>query len=168
MVPEPVAQPEYIGLASPAEKGDMQLTLYLYSIKERGDYRQNLMLQRGENTMQFPPLQLELRYLLTAASTAEVSSRTIDENRIIGRAMQVLYDNSIIKGAKLLGTLAENNEELRIVIDNIPVDILMRLWNFPNMPYRMTMGYIVGPVALDSTRYRKTKRVKDAEVDIVG
>lgn len=168
LTPEPIPQPEYIGLGSPADKTDLRLSLFLYNIRESGEVRRNEMLGRGTERLQYPPLAIELYYLMTAYSQAEQLSRALDESRIIGRAMQVLYDNSILRGSQLVGTLAEHNQEIRIVLDNIPVDILMRLWNFPNIPYKLSVGYVVGPVLIDSRRIRTTKRVREAHINVGG
>ncbi|MFZ5352370.1 MAG: DUF4255 domain-containing protein [Bacillota bacterium] len=161
MVPEPVLQPEMIGLASPADKGDYRLTLFLYNIVESGDFRNNQLQVTESGLLQYPPLSLNLYYMLTAHSSSELNSRALDEHRILGKAMQVLFDNSIVRGSQLQGTLREKNEELKIVVDNIPVDILVKIWNFPNIPYKLSVSYLVGPVYLDSTRTKEAKRVME-------
>lgn len=168
MTPEPIAQPESIGLASPADKADISLGLFLYSIQEYGEIRQTQMRYKSENKLQYPPIVLDLYYLLTAYSTAEQASKAIDEHRILGRAMQVLYDNSILRSSQLLGTLGEYNEEVRTVIENVPIEVLTRIWNFPNIPYRLSVAYKVGPVNIDSTRFRETHRIKKADFNIEG
>ncbi|HWR60834.1 MAG TPA: DUF4255 domain-containing protein, partial [Clostridia bacterium] len=161
MVPEPVLQPEMIGLASPADKGDLRLSLFLYNIVESGDLRNNQLQVSESGLLQYPPMSLNLYYMLTAYSSSELSSRALDEQRILGKAMQVFFDNSIIRGSALQGTLREKNEEVKIVMDNIPVDILIKLWNFPNIPYKLSVSYLVGPIYLDSTRTKQTKRVME-------
>jgi hypothetical protein len=168
MTPEPIPQPELIGLASPADKGDLYLSLYLYNIKESGDNRQTRMISRSVGEIQYPPETVDLYYLLTAYSTAELQSRVLDEHRILGRAMQVLYDNSVLRGASLVGTLADNGEEVRVVMDALSGDALTRMWNFGEAPYRLSVGYIAGPVNIDSTRIKTTKRVTERDFRIQG
>jgi hypothetical protein len=165
MVNEPIQQPEFIGLSHPNDKGDLSLSLFLYSVKESAD-RQTQMLSRGQSTLQFPPLTVELFYLLTAHSAAELQTRSLDEHRILGKALQVLYDNSIIKGQALQGSLADTNEELRIVMENLPLDTLISL--FPNSPYKLSVCFSVGPVYIDSTRIKATKRVVERDISITG
>lgn len=159
MVPEPILQPELIGLASPADKGDLNLSLFMYHIMEYGEIRQNQLIARDSKSMSYPPMALDLYFLVTAHSTAELHSRGLDEARILGKVMQVLYDHSVLKGSYLKGTLAENNEEIRIVINNEPIEILTRIWNFPNVPYKLSLSYEVGPVYLDSQRLKSGQRV---------
>lgn len=166
MVPEPIAQPEYIGLAPPTDKGDLQLSLFLYSITENGDFRQTRLISRGTDQLQYPPMTVNLRYMITAHSTAELQNRALDEQRILGRAMQVFYDHSILRNPYLQGTLAEQDEELRIVLEDLNLDAAINL--FPNTSYKCSVGYMVGPVHLDSTRVQTTKRVLEKNIHLQG
>lgn len=168
MTPEPIPQPEMIGLASPADKGDLFLSLFLYNIKDSGDNRQTQMISRGTGTIQYPPMTVDLFYLLTAHSTAELQSRALDEHRILGKAMQVLYDYSVLRGSAVVGTLADQGEEVRIVLDSMNADVLTRMWNFADFPYRLSVSYTVGPVHIDSTRVKTTKRVLERDFRIEG
>lgn len=168
MTPDPIPQPELIGLASPADKGDLYLSLFLYNILENGENRQTQMVARGTEAIQFPPMTVNLYYLLTAHSTAELQSRVVDEHRILGRAMQVLYDHSVLRGPSAVGTLAEMGEEVRVVMEPLTGEALTRMWNFADLPYRLSIAYRVGPVHIDSTRVRTTKRVVERDFRIQG
>ncbi|UJF34069.1 DUF4255 domain-containing protein [Paenibacillus hexagrammi] len=168
MTPDPIPQPEMIGLASPVDKGDFYLSLFLYAIKESGDNRRTQMVARGTNEIQYPPMVVDLHYLLTAQSPAELQSRALDEHRILGRAMQVLYDNSVLRGSLTVGTLAEKEEEVRVVMAPISGDGMMNMWNFADTPFRLSMSYTVGPVYIDSTRIKTTKRVLERDIRIEG
>lgn len=165
MTPEPIRQPEYIGLSLPVDKGDLSLSIYLFNVQESMQRRHD-MINRGSGVVQFPPMTIELQYLITAHSSAELQSRAADEQRILGRAMQVLYDNSVIKDPYLLGTLADSNEELHLVMSQVSMDTLVAL--FPNTPYKLSVCYTVGPVYIDSTRTKHTKRVLDRNIVIQG
>ncbi|CAN7250886.1 DUF4255 domain-containing protein [Paenibacillus sp. LjRoot56] len=168
MTPDPIPQPEMIGLASPVDKGDFYLSLYLYNVRESGNNRQTHMIARGTNEIQFPPMVVDLSYLVTVQSPAELSSRALDEHRILGRAMQVFYDHSILRGSMTVGTLAEQDEEVRIIMDPFKGESLMNMWNFSDTPYRLSVAYTVGPVHIDSTRIRTTKRVSETDFRIQG
>lgn len=163
-----ISQPEQIGLSSPSDHGDLRLSLFLYNVRENGEYRQNQMINRGSGDLQYPPISLELFYLLTAYSKAELHSRSQDESRILGKAMQILHDHSILRASYLQGSLAEKNEELKITLDNLHTDVLIKLWNFPNTPYKLSLSYAVGPVLLDSKRTKATKRVEEVEFNVRG
>ncbi|MGF7031719.1 hypothetical protein J2T17_002633 [Paenibacillus mucilaginosus] len=142
LTPYPVPHPELIGLSGPAERGDFNLTLFLYQIRENPEYR----LQTGRPGG-LPPLALDLCYLMTAHSTAEAQTRMLDEHRILGRAVQTFHENGILQGSMLEGTLAEHGESLRIVRESVPTDMLNTL--FWQMPYRLSVAYQVGPVYVD-------------------
>ncbi|WP_317891276.1 DUF4255 domain-containing protein [Paenibacillus oceani] len=168
MTPDPIPQPELIGLCSPVDKGDFYLSLFLYSVRESGDSRKTQMVSRGTGEIQFPPMTVDLHYLMTVHSPAELQSRALDEQRILGRAMQVLYDHSVLRGPALVGTLAERNEEVRVVMESMPGDALLNMWNFADTPYRLSVSYVAGPVMIDSTRVKTTKRVTERDVSIQG
>lgn len=165
---ELISQREQISLCSPNEQGDSRLSLFLYNIRESGEFRPNQMINRGTGDLQYPPMSLELYYLITAHSKAELHSRSEDESMIIGKTMQILHDHSILRGSYLEGSLAEKNEEIKITLDNLHTDVLIRLWNFPNTPYKLSLSYAVGPVLLDSKRKKATKRVKEVEINVRG
>lgn len=165
MTPEPVLQPELIGLASPADKGDFALTLFLFSIEPNGVNQQAYMMNSRGNSERPSPMAVDLSYLLTAHSTAELQTRGLDEHHIMGRAIQVLYDNTVIKGSALQGALADADEELRVVmIEQLSLHTAITL--FPSMPYKLSFSFKIGPVYIDSTRTRPIKRVvaRDTQV----
>ncbi|MCT4604679.1 MAG: DUF4255 domain-containing protein [Marinisporobacter sp.] len=166
LVPEPILKKENIGLCSPAEKGDFQLTMYLYNIEECGEYRINEMIKLPDGNLQYPPISFNLYYLLTAYSTAELKSKALDEHKILGRAIQVLHDHGTLNREYLLGSLKSSDQDIRIQIKNLTYDEMMRIWNFHDIPYSLSIAYRVGPILIDSTRIKKTKRVVDSSIHI--
>lgn len=166
MTPEPISQAENIGLSPPTESGDLNLSLFLYNIKENGDNRNNQMISRGVDALQYPPMTVDLHYLLTAHSSAELQTRAFDEHRILGRAMQVLYDHSILRNSVLQGSLADENEEIRVTMNEAPLDTMINL--FSESTYKLSVSYVIGPVFINSTRIKTTKRVLDRDFNIQG
>ena len=142
MVPDPIPKPELIELCSPAETGDFRLTLYLYSVKENGEFR-------NSGSVRNSGLSLSLFYLLTVHSAAELKSRAYEENYMLGKAMQVMDNHGIVKGSALHGALAENAETVKINLYPLSADEMSKLWIFPNIPYQLSVAYMVGPVTLD-------------------
>ncbi|MCT4593105.1 MAG: DUF4255 domain-containing protein [Anaeromicrobium sp.] len=167
LVPEPIDKKENIGLCSPADKGDFQLTLYLYNIEESGEFRQTEMIKLPDGNLRYPPISFNLYYLLTAYSTAELKSKALDEHKILGRAIQVLYDNAILRGNDLAGSLKGSDQDIRIQTKNLSYDEMMRIWNFNDVPYNLSIAYRVGPVLIDSTRIKEAKRVVDTKISIM-
>lgn len=168
LTPHVVSQPESIGLATPHDRGSLALCLYLYNVAESGIQRETQMVPRGQNSQQFPPLTVQLEYLLTAYSSADLTLRAIEEARIMGKAIQALYDFSVVRGNLLKGSLREANEQIRIVSRNLTIQELSDVWMFKDVPYRLSMAYSVGPVYVNSTRMRTTKKVTNVDVSIQG
>lgn len=166
MTPEPISKPEKIGLCSPADPGDFQLTLYLYYVEENGDFRQNGMITENLNKMRYPPLSLKLHYLLTAHSKTELHTRSIDESKILGKAMQVLFDNNVLAGSRLEGGLKENRDGIQINMNKLTFEELQKIWAFPGAPYKLSVSYSVQPVLMNSTRMREIKRITDAQINL--
>lgn len=165
MTPDPIPRPDLIGIASPADKGDLALSLYLCAVRENGDARRNEMQLQG-GVMRYPPLTVDLHYLLTPHSTADLQTRALDEHRLLGRAAQVLYDHSIVRSPYLEGTLAENEEELRITSVGLEPDQVTRYWSFGDLPYKLSLVYRVGPVLLESNRVKATSRVVERRITL--
>lgn len=165
MTPDPIPRPDLIGIASPADKGDLALSLYLCAVRENGDARRNEMQLQG-GVMRYPPLSLDLHYLLTAHSTADLQTRALDEHRLLGRAAQVLYDHAIVRSPYLEGTLAEMGEELRITSVGLDPDQIARYWSFGDLPYKLSLVYRVGPVLLESNRVKAAPRVVERRIKL--
>lgn len=168
LVPDVVTQAENIGLATPTDRGNLALCLFLYNVTESGIQRETQMVPRGQNAQQFPPMTIRLEYLMTAYSNAELGVRANEEARVMGRAMQVFYDYSVVRGNLLKGSLRESNEQLRINNRNLSIAEISDVWLFKDVPYRLSMAYSIGPIYVNSTRIRTTKKVTDIDVSIQG
>ncbi len=164
LVPELIAHPDGIGLAHPADKGDLQLSVFLYHIKENTESRNRDMINKGVGDLQYPPIALDLSYLITAHSASDLLSRGIDEHRIMGRTLQLMFDSPILRGADLLGSLAQSEQSMRIVKEEVPLETILHF--FPDTPYRLSLCYNVGPVLLASTRTRSVSRVAERKIKL--
>lgn len=161
LVPDLVAHPDGVGLAHPHDKGDMNLSLYLYQVMENPDFRSNDLIDRG-GELRYPPVALDLYYLITAHSASDVLTRAIDEHRIIGKTLQTFHDHNVLKGADLVGALAGSEGAFKIVKEDLPLDTAISL--FPDLPYKLSLNYRVGPVYLDSNRTKTAPRVRERQV----
>lgn len=163
LVPELISHPDGVGLASPMDKGDMNLTVYLYHVRENTEVRNNDLIDQG-NVMRYPPIPLNLSYLITAHSSSDVLTRAIDEQRIMGRTIQLLHDHAVLRGEDLEGSLAGTDNSFRIQKDDVPLETMISL--FPNHPYKLSIGYQLGPIMLDSTRTKAVSRVKERHLKL--
>ena len=160
-----LVNPDSIVLLSPAdvEGQNTRLTVFLYSVLENSYLKNREVIQEDPDHLRYPPLTVDLHYMLTTYASAQIpdlTERTLEEHRILGRAMRVLYDNAIIRGSVLQGNLAGGDEEFRITLETLSLEELNKIWtSFPNSHYHPSVGYLVTPVTIESSRVTDTKRV---------
>jgi hypothetical protein len=88
-----------------------------------------------------PPMVLTLKYLLTPfAATPE------DEQQILGRAMQALYEDAIFSGPDLRGTpapagLVGSADVLAVTLDPLTLEERARVFHAIQQPYRLSLSY---------------------------
>src|SRR3984957_3305810 len=118
-----------------AEMSDLQgnismvparLTVFLFEVGEDPSARNHPRrrdFQPPFATTTKPPLALVLRYLLTAWGGDRLT-----EHRLLGRAMQVLYDGALISGPDLKGSsLRGSNETLKVTLSPLSLENLTRV-----------------------------------------
>lgn len=160
-----------IALLSPAElEGqDIRLTLFLYAVSENPHLKNAPAPPAPPGIRRAPPLQVDLSYLLTAHGSRLITDRTersLEEQRILGRAMRVLYDNSLLAGSVLKGGLAGSTAQFRINLQPLSLDDLSKIWTaLPNNALKASAGYQVSPVAIDSTRSTGGKPVVERTLE---
>lgn len=164
LVPEVIPGSHAIGLCSPADKGDYSLGLHLYDIRECEDVRATEMVQVRPFSQQFPPMLLSLYYMITAYSDSDLKFRAAQEQRILGRVMQIFYDNPVIQ-ADRIGPSALGMD-MRIELLNPELDEKLRLWNMPDIPYKASLFYRVTPVELESVRTKRVTRVTELSFEL--
>jgi len=87
-----------------------------------------------------------LRYLLTPFSGDQLTN-----HKILGRVLQVLYDEAIISGSVLQGVLKDTDQALKITLSPLSLEERTRVWHSVQKPYRLSLSYEVRVVNLDST-----------------
>lgn len=162
MVPEVISHEESIGLCSPEDKGNFNLGIYLYDIRESDEVFENGMREGGRHWQKYPSTYLSLYYMITAYSQSNVKFRSMQEHRIIGKAIQVLKDygyllSDTFKDSKGPGSCTLKMERM----DN---DEKMKLWSMSNIPYRLSVFYKVFPIEIESTRTKNISRVTSVDL----
>ena len=171
MGPDLIDQDREIALSSPNDAGTgdgSRLTIYLYRVTENGHLknaqRRDVDVGRERRT----PLALDLYYLLTAHPSdggRDGMERTEEQHRVLGRAMQVLYDNPLIRGSDLKGSLS-GQPELQVSIDPQDMDEVMSIWStFDETPFQPSVAYLVTPVLIESTREEEVARVVERRLE---
>lgn len=95
LVPDTLRSADSIGLCSPDDHGDFQLGVYLYAIEECAEMRESEMVGRGLSRQQYPPSYFQLYYMITPYSTSSLKFRAEEEQRVLGKVIQVLKDYGI-------------------------------------------------------------------------
>lgn len=157
-----------IALTSPSNVGDgeqLRLTLYLYRIAENADLKNSANSIQGDR-LKDPPLALDLHYLLTAhpaTSGDDETARSIDQHSVLGRAMQVLQNDAILRGSDLTESLADEGEDVQISMNPMNADSfdqLLSMWStFQEQPYQPSISYLISPVFIESTTTTPVPRV---------
>jgi hypothetical protein len=129
-----------------------RLSLWLYQIAEN-EFMKNQPPARanGHATLQFPPMALNLFYLVTPFATDGES-----DHLLLGRTLQVLYDNANVL---LRDAAGEISEELRIIYCRLTLEELTRIWEALREPYRLSVCYQVRVLRVDSQREAGRERV---------
>lgn len=144
---------------SPVDLNDTDhpaLALWLYQVTPNAYLRNAPNIRvRGEEFENITPLSLDLYYLLTPFRETE------DENQqILGRALQVLYDNSVLPLHA-----GEDSEELHVNICQRSIEELAKVWEAAQRAYRLSVCFEVRVVKIDSKRKPPAGRVRDRLTD---
>lgn len=162
MVPEIILNSDAIGLCNPTDKGDIILGINLYDIKESTEVFTSGMKNIGMGKQKYPSSYMDLYYMITAFSSSDVKFRATEEQRILGKTIQVLRDNSIIT-ADMMNSASAMTADTFIEMLRLEQDEKMKLWSVPNVAYKMSLFYKVHPIEIESERVREVHRVTDVD-----
>ncbi|MBO5292128.1 MAG: DUF4255 domain-containing protein [Lachnospiraceae bacterium] len=163
LVPDVLKNESDIGLRSPEEHGDVSLGLFLYDIQECEELHQRGMLNTHVNRQMYPPVYLNLFYMITAYSAGDLKFRMAQEERILGGVVQIFHNNTLIPA----GEGQENGGmDLHIQLLRISTEEKSRIWNFQGVPYKLSLFYKVSPVMIESGRERAVSRVTQTDITI--
>lgn len=160
LVPDLIQSQDNIGLCSPTDHPDTVLGIYLYDVRENGEVRENGMQPVDLQYLQYPPIYLDLYYMVTTYLTMDLRYRSEEEHRILGGVMQLFHDNPILEAGR--------GEEFKLELENMDIDGKMKLWSGFGGNYRLSLFYKVSPVKLESTLFKKVARVKEIRIDAVN
>ncbi len=165
LVPEPVAQAEQIGVCDPHDRGNFVVGVHIYDISESGEARANGPVPQPDGSLRNPPVALNLSMMISIASKAEKETRTIDEQRIMGRVIQVMEDNKRLPEKYMPPALRAAGEIIRV--SNVPMELeeKTKIWTMFSESYKLSVFYKVGPVLLESAVVtRPAPRVREVRL----
>lgn len=171
MTPLPISSPEGIGLCTPHEPEDFQLTVWIYNIEEFNDTGINSGYIADPSNLQqerYAPMQLRCHTLVSAHSKAPMQTRLTDEYRIIGRALQIVRDTPVIPADRLTGSLANQGGAIQLQYIKLSNDEMGKIWNNANKLIKPSFGLYISSVYMESNRIRPVgTRVSSADVGLV-
>jgi hypothetical protein len=140
------------------QQGNM-VSLFLYQISEN-PYLKNQGIQVPEEGGEsFPPLYLDLHYLVTPYSTDPLQTENM-----LGTVMQILTDNAIITGSKVPDTIAKSVHDIHVIHQPLNIDEMTKIWSaFQDTGYHLSVSYLVTPIPIASTRHVTYQRVISKE-----
>ena len=135
-----------VSLATPEDMrtaGQQGLSVWLYRVV-RDENRLNdppviRPLGGGRIEIVQPPLPLRLHYLVTPLATNAPDT----EQRILGRAMQVLHAEPILAGAALQSDLAGTDAEVHVHLEALALDEISLVWQALEGSYQLCVSYEV-------------------------
>lgn len=145
-----------------AEPEQNFLSLYLYRVVENGEMKNRSLESKDTNLFRYPPLSLNLFYLITP-----LTNSTDNDHKLLGKTMQIFYDNAIVKGSALQGILQGTAEELRIILNPISLEDISKLWSSFMRSYRLSLSYEVKVIYIDSERETETERVRRKRLEFM-
>ncbi|NOK34664.1 DUF4255 domain-containing protein [Corallococcus exercitus] len=132
-----------------------QINLFLYQALPNAAWRNEVLpaqVKKGEQG--FPPLALDLYYLITAYTPNDDG---LEAHRLLGRALSVLHDHAVLSATELQAALLHADvhqqvERIRLSPHPLTVEEMSKLWGMFQRPYRMSVAWQVSVVLIDSTR----------------
>lgn len=158
LVPDPVDKSESIGICDPKDRGDYIVGIHPYDIREDTSGKNTEAVTLPDGSTQDPPAMLELYYVISVNSKADIGDRALDEAKIIGKIIQVLKDNSIIPTIYMPSNMGTTVEKVPISMLPLSMEEKVKVWTMFGESYKLSAFYVVGPVAIDSEKIAKPKR----------
>jgi hypothetical protein len=124
-----------------------KLTVFLYDISEDPASRNRPPVRSAPPdapTVRKPPMALLLRYLLTPWGGSQVT-----QQEMLGRTLQALYEDAIVDGGQLSGSLAGSTDALRFTLTPLSLEQKSWVWYAIQKSYRLSLNYEVRVVNLD-------------------
>jgi hypothetical protein len=166
LVPGDIINPESIGLCSPEDKGDIMLGLYLYDVRESEEVRSSTMINVDAKLQKYPSSYLSLYYMITAYSNGDIKFRSSEEQKLLGRTIQVFADNSIIDPRTYEPVPKDSGSAIHLEMLQMNLEEKLKIWTVPNKAYKLSLFYKVTPVELESAKVKEVQRVVAMDITI--
>lgn len=158
LVPDVVDKADSIGICDPKERGNYIVGIHPYDIKEdtSGTAKDSKTLPDG--SVQDAPAMIEINYVISVSSKAEIESKALDEAKIIGKVIQIFKDNPVIPARYMPNNAGSPVENVPVNMLPINMEEKVKVWTMFGESYKLSVFYVVGPVAIDSGNIHKPKK----------
>lgn len=139
------------------------VTLFLYQVLEDRTVRNRPKLSQivnGNVVTTRPPLGLALHYMVSAWGGDRHT-----EQRMLGRVLQILYDDAVLAGSDLLGVLAGTSAILNVSLQPLTLDDRARVWWAIGQTYRLSVNYEVRVANIDPETELTTAPVRERHLE---
>lgn len=166
-------------LAPDEPSGNRRINLFLYKVQENPHLKNMDWQVKPGNPNQLvpPPLSLNLFYLMTAYAPNDDVTGNSEAHQILGDAMRVFHENSIVvpqeypaDDLKRCEWLKDAREQIKIMLNTLDLDELSRVWSTFTQPFRLSVMYEVSVVQLDmqpESERPMAPRVREVRIDDV-
>jgi len=167
MCPEPVPSPNNIEISSPTSQDvDYIVGLYLYDIREEGQIARPPLVDKGKIQLIQPPRPYSLYYMVFINGSSQMGLKAPDIQKIIGKAAQIVNDNSSVRPQELQPWLDDSEPPIVLSPAKITLDEKTRVWQAIHKPYQISLFYKAAPVFLSSEYAVEPPRVSEASFGI--
>jgi len=156
-----------IVLSPPPEPaaGAPLVSVYLYHAEPDAHLRNQPFLNVGADGLRYPPLALQLHYLITALDDQELTNQLV-----LGRILQHFHDRPVMRelaGVPLDNSFGGNSPEVRIMLEMLTLEEQSRVWQALRSGYQLSLAYKVQVVTVDSARSEvEARRVREVETAV--
>lgn len=134
------------------------LNIYLYRVVENPYFKnRDWVGDRNNSGLPYPPLALNLLYLLTPYTKKVEDTDEAVSHQILGDAMQILHENPVLNDIHdgtfdadrdLEKDLLNSFEKVKITLFPISMDEMSKIWSASGKPYRLSVIYEVSLVQI--------------------
>ncbi len=121
------------------------LSVYLYRILEDPYLKNQNTVSGLGGSRRRAPLTIDLYYLITP-----LLKDPRDQQIVLGKVMQILFDRPVLEGGDLTGGLAGSEDKIRVIFNPVSLEESARVWQALETSYRLSACYTLRVVIVDS------------------
>jgi hypothetical protein len=126
---------------------NLGVSVYLYRIERSGDTLNGPIRRVSPTLSEHRGLPIILHYLISV-----VADQPLDQQRLLGRVLQVMNDHTVLRGAVLRGGFEDDTDAFRVNLEPMSMQDLARIWDAIQEPYLPSVSYEVQLITIDSQR----------------